>query len=176
VVVSTSLTVLVKWYEKDDIHLLWEKEIGIWKPFPSSTMPSLVHTLIKPWTLGKPLCYEYTQVAGGRGTFRGNKIFEIPFLAQSQWITSHWKQVNGSTMVDFDVTSLVRCIIGLKDLALVSISSTFYKQIFLHRSQKRKKTVKLLVYFNLLGSALVKAACKMLVKSTTGWSIRTSQV
>ena len=28
-------------------------------------------------------------------------------------------QVNGSTVVGFDVKSLVRCIIGLKDLALV---------------------------------------------------------
>jgi len=41
----------------------------------------------------------------------------------------------------------------------------FTRAIFVHRSQKRKKTDSLTVFFALMGSASVKAACKMLVKS-----------
>jgi len=46
-------------------------------------------------------------------------------------------------------------------------TSSFY----VRRSQKRKKTVKLSAFFALLESALTKAACKMLMKLTTGVNI-----
>ena len=45
---------------------------------------------------------------------------------------------------------------------LGTISSTFYEQLCSRRSRKRKKTYNLPVFFALLGSACVKAACKTL--------------
>jgi len=49
----------------------------------------------------------------------------------------------------------------------VTISSTFHKQLLCVRIPKaQKNTGNLSVFFTLLGSACVKAACKMLVKST----------
>ncbi len=51
----------------------------------------------------------------------------------------------------------------------VSISSTFYKQLLhtqIPKLKSAKNTVKLSVFFALLGSALVKAERKMLKKST----------
>jgi len=50
---------------------------------------------------------------------------------------------------------------------LGSISSTFYS-FYVPRTQKHKKTVKLSIYFTLLGSTSVKAARKTLVKLTPG--------
>jgi len=43
-------------------------------------------------------------------------------------------------------------------------TSSFYK----HRSLKRKKTVKMSIFFALLGSALLKSASRMLMKLTLG--------
>jgi len=50
----------------------------------------------------------------------------------------------------------------------VSISSTFYEQRLHLKITKAQKTDTLTVNFVLLGSALVKASHKMLVKSTPG--------
>jgi len=48
-----------------------------------------------------------------------------------------------------------------------SISATIYKQLLPKQILKaQKKTVKLSVFLALLGSALVKAACRMLMKLT----------
>jgi len=44
----------------------------------------------------------------------------------------------------------------------------FTHSFYLQRSQKRKNTVKLSVFFVLLGSQRIKATSKMLVKSTPG--------
>ncbi len=49
------------------------------------------------------------------------------------------------------------------------ISPTFYAKIFTHEDPKSPKNrVKASFFFALLGSALVNAACKMLLKSTPG--------
>ncbi len=51
----------------------------------------------------------------------------------------------------------------------VSISSTFYKQLFLRADpESTKDTVKLSVFFDLLGSFRANAARRMLVKLTRG--------
>ena len=48
-----------------------------------------------------------------------------------------------------------------------SISPTFYEQLLrVQRSRERKKLLNLTVFFALLGSAFVKAACRILVKLT----------
>jgi len=45
--------------------------------------------------------------------------------------------------------------------------SNIFREDFIREDPKRaKNTVKLLVFFALLGSVSIKAACKMLVKST----------
>jgi len=55
-----------------------------------------------------------------------------------------------------------------------SISSTFYAKLLCTQIPKvQKKTNGLTVFFALLGSGHVKAACKMLVKSTPGEMIST---
>jgi len=51
----------------------------------------------------------------------------------------------------------------------VNIFDNLFKyRFYASRSQKRKETVKLSVFFSLLGSAHTKAAHKMLVKLTPG--------
>ena len=48
----------------------------------------------------------------------------------------------------------------------VNFINVITRSFYAHRSQKRKKMLDLTVFFALLGSACVKAACKMLVKLT----------
>jgi hypothetical protein len=52
----------------------------------------------------------------------------------------------------------------------VSISSTFFPQLFAHVDPKSaKKTIKLSVFFALLGFAHAKAASRTLMKFTSGF-------
>jgi len=61
----------------------------------------------------------------------------------------------------------------MREAIQVSISSTIYAQLIHAQIPKaKKKTVKSSIFFVHLGSAPIKAALKMLVKSFPGWGER----
>ena len=56
--------------------------------------------------------------------------------------------------------------VGKERRSVVNFINVFTRSFYTCRSWKRKKLLELTVFFALLGSALIKAACKMLVKLT----------